>query len=372
MYEQERRSTQHRSAHRSNSDHTDARRPAGTATRSREAQARARARAKARARARRLARIRAVLYVLVFAVAIFVLVTVMKSLNGNPDTGTSTENNKGADVQVNIPENTNPEIPVIPVQTHWDPVTFTAEDAALISYRKICRCTVDVEEQLLQPLKWDLTESDAKVLIIHSHVSEAYTKSQGEDYVISEDYRTDDENYNMVAIGKRVAELLRASGVEVIHDTTSFEVPNTDYAYDTARDVLEKYLREDPDITLVLDLHRDAALTEEGNQWGPTVNVDGEETARMAFAVGTNCYLGTQSHWKDNLSLTLKLQVQLEKMFPGITREILISSSSYNQDLPANFMLVEVGAAGNTFQEAMNAAQRLAEGLLAISSGTAE
>ena len=317
--------------------------------RSPEARERAKARARARARARRLARIRAALYVLVFAVAVFVLVGVIRSGKNSHD-GEETANHPNS----------------------REPVSFTAEDARHISLRQTCGCQADGEAALLEPLAWDLNAENAKVLILHSHISESYTKSAGQDYSEPEPYRTDNTDYNVAAVGDRLARLLRDAGVEVIHDTTDFEVPNTDYAYDKSRDSLEQYLRNNPDIILVIDLHRDSVLTEEGNQWGPTVSVKGEQTARIAFAVGTGCYIGGENHWEENLSVAAKVQVQLEKLYPGITRDILVSSSQYNQDLPAKFILAEVGTAGNTLEEAMNAADCLAEAILALSAGTAE
>lgn len=314
--------------------------------RSPEARARAKARAQARARARRLARIRMILYVLVFAVAVFVLAIVIRSGKDNT-------------------EDTQP-------QEGKSDVSFLAEDAGHISMRRTCGCQVDAATLLTEPLDWDLTAENAKVLILHSHISESYTKTADQDYTESEPYRTDNNAYNVAAVGDRLAQLLRDGGVEVIHDTTDFEVPNTDYSYDSARDSLEQYLRNDPDIVLVIDLHRDSALAEDGSQWGPTVDVKGRETARIAFAVGTGCYIGGENHWEDNFSVTAKIQVQLEKLYPGITRDILVSSSQYNQDLPARFMLVEVGTAGNTLEEAVGAADCLAEAILSISAGTAE
>lgn len=341
MYEQDTRGQQPSAQPRSAGNNNRPRTP--------EARERAKARAKVRARARRLARIRAVLYIFAFAVAVFVLVTVIRSGKDKPDIEDAANN---------------------PIAK--ETVSFLAEDAQHISIRKICRCQVDAEQQLLQPLAWDLKAENAKVLILHSHISESYTKTAGQDYSESEPYRTGNNDYNVAAVGERLAQHLRDAGVEVIHDTTDFEVPNTDYAYDSARDSLEQYLRDNPDIALVIDLHRDAALTQDGYQWGPTVNVNGRETARIAFAVGTGCYIGGENHWEENLSVVTKVQVQLEKLFPGITRDILVSSSQYNQDLPAKFILAEVGAAGNTLEEAMNAADCLAEAILSLSGGTAE
>ena len=334
-----------------------------------QAKARARAREKARARARARARMRMFMYLLVFAVAVMVLVAVIKS--GQKETEKPAPDNTTPSTAAPQPLETTATTTAPRPRTSWDPVTFTAEDARLNSYREICRCEADYQSLLLQPLNWDLTESDAKVLIIHSHISEAYTQSPGNEYEDIGEYRTDDKDHNMTAIGDRVTEILKASGVEVIHDTTDFEVPNTDYAYQVARESLQQRFQEDSDIVLVLDLHRDAALTEEGTQWGPTIEVDGKQIARISFAVGTNCRVGSNEHWKDNMALTLKLQAQLEKMWPGITREILVSSSHYNQDLPNNFMLVEVGAAGNTLDESLRAAECVAKAILELSSGTA-
>lgn len=335
-----------------------------------QARARAKASAKRRAKARTQARLKLMMYLLVFAVAIFVLVTVIRSTEDKPETDQPKQTTQTQEEGVSGIE--DPVTPHDPVKTSWDPVTFTAEDAALSDNRVICRCDADYEELLLRPLNWDLTESDAKVLIIHTHISESYTQSPGYEYEDEGDYRTGDQAHNMVAVGKRVKEILEKHGVKVIHDTTDYEVPNSDYAYETARDAIEQHFADDPDIVLVLDLHRDAALTESGNQWGPTIEVEGEEIARIAFAVGTNCYIGGDTHWKDNMALTMKLEVMLEKLWPGITREILVSSSSYNQDLPNNFILAEVGAAGNTLPEALRGAECIAKALLEISGGTTE
>lgn len=372
MYEQDMRGTERRNTSRSHSDHTSARRPAGAAARPRNA-AKAKARARARARARRQAQIRAVLYVMVFAVAIFVLVTLMRSTEEKPDNSAALKTTDSVVLPQSGEESPDPVVQVdTPVQTHWDPVTFTSEDFSYFSLKSFCKCDADYESLLLQPLEWDLTESDAKVLIIHTHSSEAYTQSAGYEYEDTGDYRTNDNTRNMVAVGTRIKEILEKHGVEVIHDTTDFEVPNTDHAYTTAREAIEQHLQDNPEIALVLDIHRDAALTESGNQWGPTITVDGERIARMGIAVGTGCYIGGNTNWHNNMALAIKMDAQLEKLWEGITRDIMQTSSTYNQDLPGNFLLVEIGAAGNTLDEALRGAECLAQAILELSSGTTE
>ena len=73
--------------------------------------------------------------------------------------------------------------------------------------------------------------------------------------------------------------------------------------------------------------------------------------------------------YQENLALGLKLHVQLERIAPGITRYVNLRSSRCNQDLSPGAILVEVGAAGDSHQEALKAAEVLAEAILALKYG---
>ncbi len=254
------------------------------------------------------------------------------------------------------------------------PVTFTAADSDLLYVRSICDAKADVEKALLETLDWDLTDPNFTVLIIHSHISESYTLREDQQpeetsSFTSDPYRTDDERYNLVAIGKRVAEILRSKGIQVIHDTTSFEYPNSDYAYRNAREHLETLLAENPSIGLILDLHRDAVENSDGTQWAPTVTVNDEKCARISMLIG---YTGSyDSKWDQNLSFALKLGARLNQNVEKTFRQLLVvkSRTAYNQDLGPVSMLIEVGTAGNSFEEALNAAELLAQGLLDLGGG---
>ena len=72
------------------------------------------------------------------------------------------------------------------------------------------------------------------------------------------------------------------------------------------------------------------------------------------------------------MSLGLKLHAQLERQSPGITRPLQLRSQRFNQDLLPGALLIEVGAAGNTHEEARNAARQLAMAIAALQYGTAE
>ena len=174
----------------------------------------------------------------------------------------------------------------------------------------------------------------------------------------------------MVSIGDHVAELLEAGGISVLHDRALHDSPSYDASYNNSRASAQNYLKAFPSIKLVLDLHRDSYEDEEGNQIVRTVFSEGNTLAQLMFVVGTDYGGYTHPQWQENFALALKLQTQLEKLCPGICRSINLRSQRFNQDLSTGALLVEVGASGNTRQEALLAAEVLAEGILSLAHGS--
>lgn len=246
---------------------------------------------------------------------------------------------------------------------------FAPEDADLVSVNNVSGCSADLDALLLQPLTWDLTQEAPTVLILHTHTSESYTNTEG--YPEASEYRTLEEAYNMVSIGDRVAEILEAGGVQVLHDRTVHDYPSYNGSYNHARNGIAEYLAQYPSICMVLDIHRDAMENSSGEQIGYTVELDGQAAAQLMLVVGTDAGGLVHPDWEENMALAVKLQAQLEKLYPGICRPISLRSQRFNQDLSAGAMLIEVGAAGNTRQEALLAAEALAQGVLALAHGAA-
>ena len=120
----------------------------------------------------------------------------------------------------------------------------------------------------------------------------------------------------------------------------------------------------------MLDLHRDAYEDAEGNQAAHTVFSEGTALAPLMFVVGTNYGGLTHPNWQQNLALALKLQTQLEGLCPGICRNLNLRSQRFNQDLSHGSLLVEVGASGNTYAEALGAAKMLADAILSLAHGS--
>lgn len=245
---------------------------------------------------------------------------------------------------------------------------FTEEDAGEISFSYLCSIRPDARTLLTAPLDWNLRDGEPAVLILHTHTTESYTK-QGEGYEESSAFRTLDERYNMVSVGDRVAELLEEAGISVIHDRQLHDYPSYNGSYTHARTSTAQILEENPTIRLVLDLHRDAAGTV-GSQLRTEAVVEGQTCAQLMLVMGTNASGLNHENWEKNLSLALKLQVQMERLAPGITRPICLRAQRFNQDLSPGALLIEVGAAGNTHAEALLAAEYLAEAITGLSHGT--
>ncbi len=244
---------------------------------------------------------------------------------------------------------------------------FSASDASLVKVNSSCSYKANIKKALSEPLKWELTGKEPKVLIIHTHASESYEKT--ENYTESSAYRTLNKNYNMVSIGAYVAKLLKKEGISVLHDKTIYDYPSYNGSYIAAREGIEKHLKENPSICFVLDIHRDAMQNSDGTQIGTTVKTKNGTASQLMLVVGTDDGGMSHPNWQDNLSLAVKLHAQLEQLQPGICRPISLRGQRFNQDLTPGGALVEVGAAGNTRKQALLAAEILVEAITALAHG---
>lgn len=272
---------------------------------------------------------------------------------------------------VPTPEATEPteatQTPTTPMETAV--AVFAQEDASLVSVNSYCGYDADLPTLLQTPLSWNLTEAEPTVLILHSHGSESYVNSEG--YTESSPHRTLDENYNVVSVGKHLAQRLEAGGIRVIHDTKLHDQPSYNDSYGSARESMQQYLSQYPEICLVLDIHRDAVELSDGSQKKYTVTTAQGEAAQLMMVVGTDAGGLDHPDWPSNMALAVKLHAQLEKTTPGSCRPISFRTQRFNQDLSPGALIVEVGAAGNTRQEALLGAELLADAILAMAGGTA-
>ena len=206
-------------------------------------------------------------------------------------------------------------------------------------------------------------EEGPQVLIVHTHGSEAYTMPPGEEYVASSECRTTDCNYNVVRVGDEIAATLEEAGLTVLHDTTLHDYPQYSGAYDRSLAAIESYLAQYPSIRFILDIHRDAIADGQGNMYKVVSNVAGVNAAQMTFVIGTDGGGLEHPQWRENLKLAAAVQQNLLEDYPTLMRPITVRNSRYNQHVTTGSLLVEMGAAGNSLDEALLSARLLGQAL---------
>ena len=196
-------------------------------------------------------------------------------------------------------------------------------------------------------------EEGPQVLILHTHGSEAYTMPAGQEYTPSGDCRTTDKDCNVVRVGQEIAKTLEEAGLTVLHDTTLHDYPEYSGAYGRSLTTAEKYLQEYSSISFVLDIHRDAISDGNGNAYKVISNVAGLNAAQMAFVIGTDGGGLEHPQWRENLKLAAAVQEKLLEDYPTLMRPITVRNSRYNQHITTGSLLIEMGAAGNSLDEAL-------------------
>lgn len=193
------------------------------------------------------------------------------------------------------------------------------------------------------------------VLVYHTHSLESFADSTGEDMTI-------------VQVGDRLCKLLEEQGIYTIHVDTPFDilggVHDRGRAYDYAKEEITRVIAENPEIDMVIDLHRDGV----NENLHFVTDINEKSTAKVMLfngisysnANGNIDYL-YNPYLENNLALTLQMYLEGKKYYPDFFRCIYIEAYRYNLDLHPGAMLIEAGAQTNTFNEVLNAMEPLSE-----------
>ena len=200
--------------------------------------------------------------------------------------------------------------------------------------------------------------ANPKVLIVHTHGSESYTPSEKYSYEQTGNYRTGDTAYNMIRVGEEIANQLKKGGIDVIHDKSINDYPAYNDSYNKTEKVIQKHLKSDPDIAYVFDIHRDAV----GENEKFVCDALGKKVAQIMIVCGTDTNL-TNPLWRQNLSLAVHIQSYFNSRISDFFRPLNLRKERFNMHLTTGSLLFEVGASGNTLDEALESARILGEGL---------
>ena len=208
-----------------------------------------------------------------------------------------------------------------------------------------------------------LGEDAPQVLILHTHGSEAYTMPEGQEYVSTGSFRTADASVSVMRVGDEMAAVLSEHGISVLHDRALYDDPEYNGAYYRAEDAIEAYLEKYPSISFILDVHRDALEDKAGHQYKVITRED-PSCAQVSLVMGSSW-----EGWQENLKLAAAVQQHLTDQSPTLMRPVTVRNSDYNEYFTPGSLLVEVGAAGNTLDEALAAARLFANGFAEVVTG---
>lgn len=215
-------------------------------------------------------------------------------------------------------------------------------------------------------LKREADSGKPQILIYHSHSQEEFA-----------DYHMGNKEATIVGAGGYLAQLLEEKGYQVLHDTSVYDLRDgkldRNKAYSYALEGVEKILKENPSIQVVLDLHRDGV----DSKTRLVQEVNGKPTAQIMFFNGTSqtpdgpiSYLENPNR-EDNLAFSFQMKLCADAFYPGYARNIYLKGLRYNLHLRPRSVLVEAGAQTNTYEEARNAMEPLAELLDTVLGGGA-
>ena len=196
------------------------------------------------------------------------------------------------------------------------------------------------------------------VLVLHTHTSEGYLDKnvpylEGD---LGEITYTEDEARNMLAVGKAFITGLNKKGITAIHCTVMHDEEGLSGSYELAAQSIQFFREHYPSIRYVVDLHRDAILTADGEYVRAVIEIEGGSVAQILPVIGSDAGGWEHDAWEGNLALALQLRQELNQNDTSICRPVMIKPSTYNQEMAPYAILLEIGTGANSIAEAIAAA----------------
>lgn len=214
----------------------------------------------------------------------------------------------------------------------------------------------NLTEDMLNPDEIEINKN--KVGIYHTHTCESYTASEKYNYEMTGNFRTTDLNYSVVRVGDELESQLKSYNIEVIHDKTLHDYPAYNGSYSRSLLTAKGIIRNNPDIDIMFDLHRDAIAD---STYAPKVKIGEEYASQIMFVIGSDGANSIHSEWNKNLKFAIKVQQKANEMYPGLFKPIILRNSEYNQHISKAATIIEIGSTGNTLDESINSMKYLAK-----------
>lgn len=221
---------------------------------------------------------------------------------------------------------------------------------------------LEIDNSYISPA---VPKGKARVLIYHTHITEAYAQKDGYTYEESGSYRTREQDKSVARIGQELTNLLKNNyGIDAVHDTTDFEPPKLGTAYSRSLTMLENRIKSDGEYDIYIDIHRDAYdYTEED-----TLTINGQQVAKIMLVVGTGegnngTPILPRPDYKANYAYAKQITDNINSKVQGLAKTVRVNKSRYNQHISKRAILVEMGYTGNNMDEVLRSVPYLAESI---------
>lgn len=182
-----------------------------------------------------------------------------------------------------------------------------------------------------------IPEGNPRVLIYHTHNSEAYTGDEKRKAI-----------GGVISAGRLLTQTLEGDfGIKTAHSEAVNDRPDFTKAYINSQQLLKQYVNKYPNMEVVIDLHRDAGMNKRQDT---LVKIEGVECAKLLLVMGD-----AHEGYKTNLAFARKIQEKADELYPGLMKPLRIANDRrYNQQLHPHAILLEVGSDLNTADDAAN------------------
>ncbi len=221
--------------------------------------------------------------------------------------------------------------------------------------------SIDVDQMLSESLNIDLSVPGPKILVVHTHATEAYALDGAAEYDKTASDRSEDINKNVVKVGEEVTKIFNAMGIETIHDTKLHDVPSFNGSYSNSLKTVEEKIKQYPSIQIVFDIHRDSVVYADETKARAVTEINGRAAAQLMFVVGTDARGLYHPNWQENMKFAVHMQNAINQKYPSLMRYINLRTERFNGHTTGASMIIEVGTSGNSLNEAIYGATLAAQ-----------
>ncbi|MCM3411390.1 stage II sporulation protein P [Metabacillus litoralis] len=231
------------------------------------------------------------------------------------------------------------------------------QDAELIQEKIDSLNEMEIKRPEIKQKEFHSTFGRRIVFIYFSHTRESFLPYFKKGTAPESAYHS---KVNISLVGNRLGDSLRSNGIW--NDVSQVDIVNMlnnrnltfGRSYQMSREVVVNELRENRDLEMAFDIHRDSLPREHS-----TIDIGGESLAKVSFVIGSG-----HENYKKNLDFTNGIHEVIEKKYPGLSRGVIIKDKSqgngvYNQDLLPNSVIVEIGGVENNLEELYRSADIL-------------